>query len=185
MPQVNVTGRPNGLIIILLLLAIVLMGLLVFAAFLQLMFQPAETFPGFSAVRSWAELLYFISGVLILITAIIAIFGARDQLRLLNASMQIDVHHRNAAVFLEMEQRWGSGEMVEARKKIGELMGSLNPNHEDTAEIRVAFEKHLAGLWASVDKSEYMEIMRPIYFLEGIGLMCARRYLEPADVDEL
>lgn len=181
-------GRQQGYGLLWLLLALACFFMAVLSAFVlwHLFFEPIrEPVKSFAYVRSWAELFYFAAGIGLLFTAIFAIFGASAQLKLLNRSINTDVRHGNAAVFLEIEARWSSSEMVTSRQKIGALWSEKNPDKKDAPDIRAAFQTHLRGKLANADKATYMELMRPIYYLETIGLMCEREYLERDDVHEL
>jgi hypothetical protein len=168
-----------------LALATLMMTLLFGYAFWELVVIPlfANSDPKLE-LKFWFELIYFISGVGILATAITALYGANKQIKLIHLSHEHDVHQRKALVYLEMENRWASPTMMVSKNKIAGLVSQVNPNNLRNNLFRSNFSNDISNI-RKTDRKHYLSLLGPINFLESVGVMVEKGYLEYEDVDAL
>ncbi|MEM7059173.1 MAG: hypothetical protein AAF557_16430 [Pseudomonadota bacterium] len=140
------------------------------------------------------EVFYWVSQILTLVILVVGAFYARTQLD--HAREQIDhsVNNSNALLLMELDKRWDSEDMKEARKKfflireeINESVGKDNALKNDQSRIdaqKKLWSEKLGGL-RQHDQEEYLTIMSIMSFFETAGLMVHRGYIDKDDVREL
>lgn len=131
------------------------------------------------AIRYIFELLYFAGGILLALTACMALRFARAQVSQAQLANAESVRSYKARMFLEIEKSWASDDLVRSRKAVkrlrGETLADCPP--EDLGE-------RVHAIVSEMPAARYMEDFHALYFLETIGLMVrpSRKYI---DIDEV
>ncbi|TVR99795.1 MAG: hypothetical protein EA406_02290 [Rhodospirillales bacterium] len=138
------------------------------------------------AVRGTLELLYFLAGAGLVVTAALALRFAKAQVRQAQDDHRLATRAHQASVFLDIEKRWGSPETAESRKLVAGLRENLGRQYQGREQEwgRIVDDQLTALRHDPHAVTQYFAIMEVFFFLESLGLMARphRNYLPMRDV---
>jgi hypothetical protein len=144
--------------------------------------------------RDFWEIVYFVTNAFLVIVATVAlIFAFRQSIA---AHRQSDAAYRQnemvarnaqAEVYLQMESKFASHEMLVSRKKFYQLSRELAPKATDEKPLGALVHERLQDLLDSgvadpAKLGEYTDYLRLLTFTESIGLMARRGYVLLDDI---
>lgn len=144
--------------------------------------------------RDFWEIVYFVTNAFLVIVATVAlVFAFRQSIA---AHRQSDAAYRQnemvarnaqAEVYLDMEAKFASREMLASRKKFYQFSRELAAKATDEQSLGALAHEKLQNLLDSgasdpAKLGEYTDYLRLLTFTEGIGLMARRGYILLDDV---
>lgn len=142
--------------------------------------------PSQETVRSILELLYFLAGAGLVVTAALALRFAKAQVRQAQDDHRLATRAHQASVFLDIEKRWGAPDTVRSRKLVRQIRENLERHHagQEADWGRIVDEQLTALLQEPGGVQRYFAIMEVFFFVESLGLMARphRHYLAMADL---
>lgn len=135
-------------------------------------------------IRYIFEVLYFISGIILAVTAYFALNFAKAQVNQAQIAHMETVKAHKAGMFLEIEKRWASEGIVRSRKAIKLLKDKLGDSSDENMGDKI--HEHASQL-AKDNIGKYVDDFHALFFLETIGLMVrsCRNYMDIEEVVSL
>jgi hypothetical protein len=141
----------------------------------------------FHQTTEWLERASWICQIVLTIVAVVtAVFAA--------VQLWIGTRIYQATLLLELDARWDSQELRDARKlfaKMGEditkIVSNANPLANDGAKealLRAEWTKVLRDM-RTQSEAEYLKLIGWCGFFETVGLMVKRRYISRSDIIDL
>lgn len=125
--------------------------------------------------------------------ALIALVYARHQVHIARKDHREALKFSGATFLLELERRWSSGELLEAREifqkiwdDLSESIGTDNPRSDDTArrtQLGKKFPRVLRDL-RDKEQDKYHKLMRICGFFEIVGVMVKNEHVPLNYVDQ-
>lgn len=145
------------------------------------------------ADHSWLEIAYWISQIVLTLIALVAAVAAWYQLTEAENSRMAQLRAMNATLLMELDNRWDSAEMREARRisfewtqKIDKTVSAKQFADQDQRAAAISAE------WTSLlrdarsnDMREYAKLMAMCGFFETVGVMVKKDYIAAPDVIDL
>lgn len=117
------------------------------------------------------------STIMLVVATIGLVFVAWIQLNKLS-------HSTKGEGIIEFDKKWGSHEIIKARKIIHDIY--LKAQENKTVDKYNYIGKELVGLSYNQDRSDdFMYILSFLNFFETVGFLCKQKYFSAEDLDEL
>jgi hypothetical protein len=156
--------------------------------------MPAVIFVGGEAGPHWLEMVSWGSQIVLVIVAIATLIYGAAQLREAAASRSQSLKISQATLLLEMDTRWDSEDIKDARalivaynEDIGTLVSQNAPLANDAARqalVQQEWSKVLSQLRSSKDHN-YGKLIGYCGFFETVGMMVRKGYMSADDVMNL
>ncbi len=140
--------------------------------------------------RDFWEIVYFITNAFLVIVALIALIfafrqsiAAHSQSDAANRQNEMALRNAQAQVYLSMETKFTSQELVESRKMMVTLRSRLTPLATEDKPLGALVNEELQILLKDGSNlEEYVKYIRLLTFIESIGLMARREYVSLDDI---
>lgn len=139
----------------------------------------------------WLEMASWASQIILVIAALATLWYGLRQVQTAVAARLQDQETAHASAILEMDGRWESAEMKDARdcfmavrQEVLQAVGTGNPQMNDAARtqlMRQVWATKLSQLRLANDP-KYSQIMRICSFFETVGLLVKKGYVRRDDV---
>jgi hypothetical protein len=140
------------------------------------------------------EILYWISQIVLVLIAAVGAWFAYHQLKALNSSRDQQLNITRATFLLELDKRWESADMQEARDLFVTISGAISKDVEarnpgiapETKQDLIAeqWKRTLADL-LKTDTKKYMKLFYICGLFETIGKLVKNKYLSLEDISDL
>ncbi|MER9047678.1 hypothetical protein NKH89_10425 [Mesorhizobium sp. M0923] len=142
---------------------------------------------------NWLEIAYWISQIILTVIAFVAAIAAWNQLTQAENARLAQLRAMNATLLMELDNRWDSAEMREARRICFEWTQKINETisgkqFADQQQRSVAISDEWTKLLRDCrirDMKEYGKLMGMCGFFETVGLMVKKDYIAASDVIDL
>lgn len=136
---------------------------------------------------------YHLAQIALVLVALIALVYARNQVHIARNDHREALKFSGATFLLELERRWSSEELQEARSilhtirdDLSATIGKDNPRSDDTArlaQLGKEFSRVLNKLRAE-ERDRYHKLMRICGFFEIVGVMVKNEHIPLSYVDQ-
>jgi hypothetical protein len=138
----------------------------------------------------WLEVAYWISQIVLTIIALIGAFAVRTQINEARNARVAQLRTMNAHLLMELDKRWDSTEMRDARKLYSKSVAEIDAKLKslglplDGANTRAAWTRFLADC-RSNRREDYQQLLLMPSFFETVGVMVKKEYIAEKDVIDL
>lgn len=148
----------------------------------------------FEVDRHPMEWLYWVSQIVLVIVATGTAIFAGWQLWFIRLSHRHETESARAAFLFELDGRWNSDRMVEARRLLVELKaeveGFIDGHYaglDKVSKAKKASEEFSKRLQASLvgDRDKYLKYLRIVNYFETVGVMIKNGYVDRAILVDL